>query len=92
MFQNVSKCPKLSQNVHFRRIVVRMDLFVAKMIDFGERVKNSRNQEIKNLNMLAHAMSMRFIGMRAITTGQSEIADLGSCHHHSVINAFTLDE
>ena len=30
MSQNVPKCPKMSQNAHFRRIVVRTDLFVSK--------------------------------------------------------------
>ena len=27
VFQVVTKCPKMSQNIHFRRIVVQMDLF-----------------------------------------------------------------
>ena len=29
MSQNIPKCPKMSQNVHFRRIVVRTDSFYA---------------------------------------------------------------
>ena len=29
--QNVPKCPKMSQNAHFRRIVVRTDLFYHKL-------------------------------------------------------------
>ena len=30
VFRIVPKCPKMSQNAHFRRIVVRTDLFIAK--------------------------------------------------------------
>ena len=47
MSQNVPICPKMSQNVHFRRIIVQMDLFRGKRQDrLGRRDSRIKESEI----------------------------------------------